>query len=113
MSKTTMFEKWSKELRLERGLLNGERVKMVRESRGMARYVLARKLGMLTKELARREADWCFWTDSEQALLSSFTEFPIEFFVQDDPPVLTPAFMCGHDAEGNDWCEVVGAPEEV
>ena len=114
MSKVTaLFEQWSEELRLERGLLNGERVKMVRESRGIARHVLARKLGMLTKELTRREAGWCFWSEVEQALLSGFTEFPIAFFVQDDPPVLAPAFMCGHDAEGNDWCEVVKAPEEV
>ncbi len=107
MSKVTTFEHWPEELRLKRGLLNGERVKMVRESRGMLRHVLARKLGMKAGELAQRELGWNFWTEKEQALLSGFTDFPLEFFVQDDPPYLAPAFMCGHDEEGNDWCEVI------
>lgn len=103
----TTFQQWPEELRHRRGLLNGERVKMARESRSMLRYVLARKLGIPAKELARREANWCFWTDQEQALLSGFTDYPLAFFVQYDPPVLAPGFMSGHDEEGNHWCEVI------
>ena len=107
VSETTTFDRWPQKLRQERGLLNGERVQMVREARGIARHVLARKLGLSAKELAQREIGWHFWTESEKALLSGLTDFPLAFFVQDDPPVLTPAFMCGHDEEGNDWCEVI------
>ena len=104
--RTSLVERWPEQLRKRRGLLNGERVKMVREARGMERYALARKLSLSAKDLARREADWCFWTPEEQALLTRVTDFPIAFFVQDDPPVLAPAFLCGHDEEGNAWCEV-------
>ncbi len=103
----TTFQQWPKELRIKRGLLNGERVKMAREVRGMARFALARKVGIAAKELAKRESDWCFWEDSEQALLSGLTDFPIAFFTQDDPPYLpAPIFMSGNDEEGNSWCEV-------
>src|SRR6266567_2587991 len=102
---TTTFQHWPLELREKRGLLNGERVQMVRESRGMPRFALARKLGLPAKELAQREQGWHFWNEQEQALLVGFLDFPLAFFVQDDPPALLPAFMCGHDEEGNDWCE--------
>lgn len=110
MSITTTYANWPQELREKRGLLNGERVKMTREARGMARFALARKLGLPVKELADREQGWHFWNESERALLVGFTDFPLAFFVQDDPPVLAPAFMCGHDEEGNSYCEYVEAP---
>lgn len=82
---------------------------MAREVRGMARYVLARKLGIPAKELVNREQGWHFWTESEQALLSGLTDFPLTFFTADDPPYpfTAPGFMCGHDEDGNDWCEVI------
>ncbi len=109
MSEITTLRQWPEELRHRRGLLNGERVQMAREVRGMLRYVLARKLGMSAKELKQREQNWYFWTDQEQALLSGLTDFPLAFFVQDDPPYpfTAPTFMCGHDEEGNNWCEVI------
>lgn len=109
----TTFQRWPEELRKHRGLFNGERVKMARECRGMARHALARKLGMPAKELEKREADWCFWTEAESALLSGFTDFPIGFFVQNDPPVFAPLFMCGHDEDGEPWCEITGMNEEA
>ena len=103
----TTFQQWPKELRMKRGLLNGERVKMAREVRGMTRAALARKLGIPAKTLAQREAGWNFWEDNEQTGLSFFTDFPIAFFTQQDPPLLSaPIFMCGHDEEGHSWCEV-------
>lgn len=107
----TTFQHWPEQLREKRGLFNGERVKMAREFRGTARHVLARKLGMPAKELERRESDWCFWTEAEAALLSGFTDFPTRFFVQDDPPMFGPGFMCGHDEDGTEWCEVIGLEE--
>lgn len=103
----TTFEQWPKELRLKRGLLNGERVKMAREVRGMTRAGLACKLSIPTKILAQRELGWNFWEDNEQTGLAYFTDFPIAFFAQEDPPLLgSPLFMCGHDEEGNSWCEM-------
>ena len=109
--KTTTFAHWPEPLRLKRGLLNGERVQMAREFRGMLRHVLARKLGIPSKELARREGDWCLWDDNERTLLAGLLNFPLAFFAQDDAPALAPGFMCGHDEEGNSWCEYIEAKE--
>ena len=108
---TSTFAQWPKPLRLSRGLLNGQRVQMARESRGIPRHVLARKIGMPTKELTRREGDWCLWEDNERMLLAGFLDFPLAFFVQNDPPEFAPAFMHGHDEEGKSWCEYTGAKE--
>ncbi len=102
----TTFDRWPKELRENRGLLNGERVQMARECRGIARYVLARKIGMPAKELAKREQGWHFWEDREQDMLTRLTDFPLAFFTQNDPPVLGTVFMSGHDEEGNPWCSM-------
>ena len=108
----TMFQRWPEQLREKRGLFNGQRVKVARESRGMARYALARKLGIPAKELEKREADWCFWAEDEAALLTGFTNYPIGFFVQDDLPAFR-GFMCGHDEDDNKWCEIIGMDEEA
>lgn len=112
MNNISTFQRWPQELRLTRGLFNGERIQLARESRGMQRHVLARKLSMPAQELATREAGWCFWTEQEQALLVGLTEYPIAFFVQDEPPVPFSGFLCGHDEEGNGWCEFVSNEEK-
>jgi transcriptional regulator with XRE-family HTH domain len=103
----TTFQQWTEQQRLERGLFNGERVQMARESRGIARYELARKLKLATKILAEREQGWHFWDDTERMGLAYFTDYPPAFFAQDDPPAFTaPIFSHETDAEGNTWCHV-------
>jgi hypothetical protein len=77
---------------------------MAREYRGLTRAQLARKLALPTRELAKREQGWHYWEETLQSGLSFFTEFPVAFFVRDDPPRLGTMFLCGHDAEGNRWC---------
>jgi len=111
MKQDTTFQHWPEELRVKRGLLNGQRIQAARELRGIARHVLARKLGIPAKELARREGDWCLWGDNERTLLSGLLDFPLAFFVQDDMIEIAPAFMCGHDEEGESWCEYMKAKE--
>lgn len=107
MSEITTFQHWPVQLREKRGLLNGSRVQMAYEVRGLRRYQFARKLGMPAKELARREEDWCFWDEREKATLTRVTDFPLAFFVQEDPPTFDgPTFLCGHDEDGNSWGEV-------
>jgi hypothetical protein len=101
----TTFARWPQQLRLSRGLFNGYRVQLAREFRGLQRYALARKLEMSAKELARRESAWCFWTEHEQMLLAGLTSFPVAFFVQDDPPAMLNAFVCGHTQDDEPWCE--------
>ncbi len=105
--KDTTFAGWPQELRLKRGLLNGERVQMAREARGIARYLAARKLGLSAQELAVREVGWHFWTEEEQDVLTHLFDFPLTFFVQDDPPAFAPMFMHGYDEAGESWCEYV------
>jgi hypothetical protein len=107
MSEITTFERWPKQLREKRGLLNGDRVRCARELRGLQRYELARKLDLPAKELAKREEGWCFWEEDEQKQLTTLLDFPLAFFIQEDMPVLAPVFMHGHDEEGNDWCDVI------
>lgn len=101
------YKHWPEQLRLSRGLFNGYRVQICRESRGMQRYILARKLGIPAKELARREADWCFWTEHEQMLLAGVLSYPIAFFAQDDPPAMFNVFVYGHTEDDEPWCEYV------
>jgi hypothetical protein len=109
MSELTTFDRWPTELRQKRGLLNGKRVQMAREVRGMARWQLARKLGISTVDLVQLEWNWGFWQPEQAARLARITDFPLAFFAADDPPYpfTAPTFMCGHDEEGNDWCEVI------
>lgn len=103
----TTYQHWSPERKQERGLLNGERIKMARESRGMLRSQLARKLGILTKTLAEREEGWHFWTLTECNGLVFLLDYPVGFFTKDDPPVFpTPVFYCGTDADGETHCHV-------
>lgn len=102
----TSYSRWLKPVREQRGLFNGTRVQQARELRGIQRSVLARKLGITAKELKHREENWCFWEEKEQWLLAGILDFPPAFFAQDDPPALpSPLFVCGHDEEGNHWCE--------
>lgn len=104
---TTTYARWPEQLRLKRGLFNGERVQMARESRGIARYILARKVGIATSALAEREQGWNFWTTEEQEKLAQATDYPLAFFAQDDPPTFTgPTFFSGHDENGETWCHV-------
>jgi hypothetical protein len=107
MNEITTFERWPRQLREKRGLLNGNRVQCARELRGLQRYELARKLDLPAKEVAKREEGWCFWEEEEQKQLVTLLDFPLAFFIQDDMPVLAPAFMCGRDAEGNSYCDVI------
>lgn len=100
------IDQWPKQLKEKRGLLNGERVKMARELRGMERYTLARKIGIPAKELAKREHDWHFWDEEEKVALVQALDFPLPFFMQDDPLPIGPVFMCGHNEEGTPWCSL-------
>lgn len=103
----TTFDTWPPQLRISRGLLNGKRVQMARESRGMNRSTLARKLDMRTVDLVQLEWNWGFWQAATQEKLLRATDYPIAFFVQDDPPMFdAPIFYCGTDEEGEAHCHV-------
>jgi hypothetical protein len=103
----TTFQNWPEQLKQKRGLFNGKRVQMGYESRGIARYRLARKLGMPAKELQRREQDWNFWTEEEKQILLHATAYPIGFFTQDDLPVFdAPIFFSWIDEDGETHCHV-------
>ncbi len=98
---------WTEQLKQKRGLLNGKRVQMARELRGLARYQLARKLGIAVKEAEKREREWCFWEQTEQNGLVFILDFPIAFFTQEDPMELPgPLFVCGTDKDGEAHCHV-------
>jgi transcriptional regulator with XRE-family HTH domain len=106
-SNITTYTRWPEQLRLKRGLFNGERVQMARECRGIARYALARKVGIAASVLAQREQGWNFWAEMEREKLVRITDFPEAFFVQDDPPTFTgPTFFSGTDENGETWCHV-------
>ena|SRR5258708_7698479 len=111
MSSINIVERWPEQLRLKRGMLNGQRVQIAYESRGIRRFELARKLGMPAKELAKREQGWHEWTEQEQGLLVACTEYPIAFFVQKDMPAFGPMFMCMHDEDGDPHCHVESGDE--
>ena len=103
----TTYDKWPEQLRLKRGLLNGKRVQLARESRGIRRFELARKVGISTVDLVQLEMGWGFWGPSAQEKLVLLTDFPIAFFVRDDPPTFdAPIFFSGTDANGDSWCHV-------
>lgn len=106
MSSTT-YQRWPEQLRLSRGLFNGKRVQLARESRDMTRSTLARKLGIRTVDLMQLEWNWGFWQKETQEKLARATDYPITFFVQDDPVEFTgPIFYSGHDENGEHWCDV-------
>ncbi len=103
----TTYTHWSEQQRQERGLLNGSRVQIARESRGMLRSQLARKLDIPTKTVAERERGWHLWTRQECNGLIFVLDYPIGFFTKDDPPVFpAPIFYHGADEDGETHCYV-------
>ncbi len=110
----TTFDRWPEPLRQKRGLLNGARVQMSYEVRGLPRYQFARKLGMAARELAKREIGWHFWDEQEREALTRLTAFPLAFFTQHDPPELNahgPTLLCWQDEEGESHCHVEQAKD--
>lgn len=109
MSNVTTFDRWPRQLRESRGLLNGKRVQMAYEVRGMPRYQLAHRLGISAKELKQREQGWAFWEEDEKACLLRVTDFPLAFFTQEDPYEFPwPTFICCTDEDGHTYCHVEG-----
>lgn len=112
---TWTHQRLTEEGRVRCGIYNGARVKLARESRGLARATLARKLGMPAAELGRREGGWWQWDERLRAGLVFLLDYPPAFFAQEDAPDLFadggPIFMCGHDANGRRVCEVIMEPQ--
>ena len=107
---TWMHLRMTEKVRIRRGIFNGKYVRLARESRGLTRAQLARKLNIPCLDLAGRESGWHIWDSHLQSGLQWFTNYPVNFFAQSDDEVDTRAglmFVCGVDTRGEPVCEFV------